>query len=53
MFHVKIILLLRSNSGIVMLNLEVNDLDELGSLKFLLGSQQLVQGVSPRWPQAG
>ena len=47
------LLLLRSNAGMVMSELEVEVLAELGiSLKFLLGSPQLVPEVSPRWPQA-
>ena len=48
-----LLLLLRSNAGMVMSDLEVDVLDELDStLKFLLGSPQLVPEVSPRWPQA-
>ena len=47
------LLLLRSNAGMVMSDMEVDVLDELGSsLQFLLGSPQLVPEVSPRWPQA-
>ena len=38
-----LLLLLRSNAGMVMSNMEMDTLDELGSgLKFLLGSPQLV-----------
>ena len=50
--NVIVVLLLRSNAGVVMSDLEVDVLDELGSSsKFLLGSPQLVAEVSPRWPQ--
>ena len=46
-------LLLHSNASVVTSNLEVNELDELGSgFKFLLGSPQLVPEVSPRWHMA-
>ena len=47
------LLLLPSNAGMVMSDLEADVLDELGSsLKFLLnGSPQFVPEVSPRWPQ--
>ena len=47
-------LLLSSNAGMVMLNLEVDFLDEVGSSlrKFLFGSPQLVPEVSPTPPQA-
>ena len=44
---------LRSNAGVVMSDLEVDALEEMGSgLEFLLGSPQLVPEVSPRGPQA-
>ena len=53
LLQLELFLLLRSNAGMVMSDLEVDVLDELGSsLKFLLGSPLLVPEVSPRWPQA-
>ena len=46
-------ILLHSNAGMVMSDLEGDVLDELDrGLKFLRGSPQLVPEVSPRWPQA-
>ena len=46
--HSNLLLLLRSNVGMVMSNLEVGVLDELGScLKFLLGSPHPLDGHRP------
>ena len=49
----QVLLLLRSNVCMIVSDLKVAVLDELGSgLRFLLGSPHLVPEVSPRWPQA-